>query len=83
MTIDEKIKVMCDLIALWDIEHGQDQTYYDAIAIRCDLIAKSAVPVHHYRNGFLDLIYCGGCSAIVTKGDKFCNQCGRRLTDND
>lgn len=37
--------------------------------------------VNQNKNGFLMLCYCGRCSTIVQKGDRFCNGCGRRLLD--
>lgn len=41
-----------------------------------------ATAVYINKNGFLELRYCGRCSTIVSKGDQFCSQCGRRLTGN-
>lgn len=35
--------------------------------------------VYTHKNRFCTLHYCGRCSNIIGKGDKYCSQCGREL----
>ena len=59
--------------------------YYqtDALALYSYVNDHRPCSVYVNKNGFLELRYCGRCSTVVQKGDQFCNQCGRRILNND
>ena len=51
------------------------QTMDDAIEL---LDSPAKVKIYH-DNGITSWCVCGRCSANVSKGDKYCHECGRAL----
>lgn len=35
------------------------------------------------RSGYMSLYYCKNCSNIISKGDKYCSQCGKGVLWNE
>ena len=58
---------------------GRPYNHCDVLEILNWVQDHRPVSVYQNNNGFLCLCYCGRCSTIVAKGDKYCNQCGRAL----
>ena len=46
------------------------------------LQSDSAIVKIYHDNGITSWCVCGRCSTTVSKGDKFCHECGRQLQWN-
>lgn len=74
---DQEMEMMIDMMRGIIFHDRYNKT--DAVMLLNWALAHKSAPVYINQNGFLSLCYCGRCSTIVCKGDKFCSQCGREL----
>ena len=68
---------------IWDSIGMDDPLYRDVLELYADLLANKPDSVVVTSGYMCDHRFCKGCFAEVSKGDRFCRQCGRELVNND
>lgn len=74
---DQEMELLIDM--MHDIIFKDRYSKTDAVLLLNWAMDHQFVKVYTNQNRFVSLSYCGRCSTIVCKGDKFCSQCGREL----
>ena len=74
----------CSKIAKCQYNKGWVFVRTDVVNDALELLQSDTAIVKIYHdNGITSWCVCGRCSATVSKGDKFCHECGRMLVWQD